>query len=232
MDDVVAEVLTLLDRVRQKADELGDALNAVLRRVPDLLSWIADRIHEGWDEFVGKLKEFFSWCADKLAYAGDPGALEQVRDRWHEVAASTAALGQRVSAGELATDDSWQGDAADQYRQKIPDQKAAITAFRADFASGITSGVDALRGGIITFWIGVVVAVVALISGIIGALTSTATLFGAPAAPFIAAAAVLAALAAVGGGLLVLNSQASSAAGTIRGAASSGLQSWPSFALS
>jgi hypothetical protein len=69
---------------------------------------------------------------------------------------------------------------------------------------------------IIAFWGGLTVALGALMAGIIGAVASSATVFGLPAAPFIAAGAALAAVGAFYSGGLILESVCSGANSTLR----------------
>ncbi|MBD3781169.1 MAG: hypothetical protein IE923_18150 [Micrococcales bacterium] len=233
MDEVVAEITELLERLDRKVAELAAAVSSALRGVPDLLTWVVERVEDGWDEFMRRFREVMLWIGDKLLYAGDPGELTETRDAWHaEVAAVTSALAERLDAGDLRTDDAWDGAAAEQYRQKVPEQQAAIRAIRDEFTAGITAALDQVRDGIVVFWCGAGAALAALVAGIIGAITATGTIVGLPTAPVLAAAAVLTALASLGGTLAVLTSQASSAESTLNGVGSSGLTAWPSFALS
>lgn len=233
MDEVVAEITELLERLDRKVAELAAAVSSALRAVPDLLTWVVERVEDGWDEFVRRFREVMLWIGDKLLYAGDPGELTQTRDAWHaEVAAVTSALAERLDAGDLRTDDAWDGAAAEQYRQKVPEQQAAIRAIRDEFTAGITAALDQVRDGIVVFWCGAGAALAALVAGLLGAITATGTVVGLPAAPVLAAAAVLTALASLGGTHAVLASRASSAESTLNGVGSSGLTAWPSFALS
>ncbi|MCU7723851.1 hypothetical protein ODJ79_09010 [Actinoplanes sp. KI2] len=70
--------------------------------------------------------------------------------------------------------------------------------------------------GIIIFWTGLGTALVALVGGIIGALASSATIFGLPAAPFIAAGAALVASGAIITGCELLKARCASANTTLR----------------
>jgi hypothetical protein len=81
---------------------------------------------------------------------------------------------------------------------------------------GIAGALSDVSKGIIAFWVGLVTALAALVVGIIAALSSSATIVGLPAAPFIAAGAALVAVGAVGGGMAVLTSVCSSAATSMR----------------
>lgn len=232
MEDIIEQVRQLVREVERKVDELRQGLDRVLSRVPAYLSWVADRIREGWSVLQDKIGQFFDWMGEKLAYAGSPGALADAAKRWQtEVAGAMSQALDRSELGALAVDDRWQGEAADQYRQKIPGQRAAMTSVQAR-AGQISASLDSLHLAIYVFWGAVAVAVGALVGGIVGALASTATILGAPAGPFIAAAAVVAALIAVGAGTVNLNAQADSASLKLQTAISTGTQDWPSFALS
>ena len=233
MDEAIDEVTRLLQQLQDKVDELTGKVNAVLAKVPGWLDWVVDRVLDGWDRLVEKLGEFWDWFTDKLSYAGDPGGLSDLARRWtDEVGATTSAQTHEVDDGDLLVDDRWQGDAAEQYRQKVPEQKKTLEDVRGQYVTALASALNDMSAGITAFWWGVAAAVVALIAGIAGALTATGTIVGLPAAPVIAVGAVVVALVALGSTYAILRSQASSAELSLRTARSYGLTTWPSFAVS
>lgn len=232
MDEVMGEVERLLQQIQDKIDWLRDKINGVLEKVPGWLDWVVGKVQEAWNEFIAKVGELWDWFTDKLAYAGDPGGLDSLATRWTtEIATVTSAQAHEVDSGDLMVDDRWQGDAAEQYRQKVPEQKSTLEAIRGQLVTAVTGALDTLRMGIITFWVGVGTALLALVGGLAGAATATGTIVGLPAAPVIAGIAVAVALAALGSTYWVLTSQAASAELKMRGAQSYGLDQWPSFAL-
>jgi hypothetical protein len=74
-----------------------------------------------------------------------------------------------------------------------------------------------MQTSIIIFWTAFAAGVAACIVGFIGAIASTASIFGAPAGPFIAAGAVLVLVAALGGAMLKLTADINSSKGILSG---------------
>lgn len=111
-------------------------------------------------------------------------------------------------------DDTWVGDAAEQYRQIIPLQKIALDKIKAGqsgFTDGIALVMSQFRTAIFVFLASLIVALGALAAGIIVAIATADTVFGLPAGPFIAAAIVVVALTSCWIGAQNLKSAAASA---------------------
>jgi hypothetical protein len=232
MDDVIAEVQELLAEVEEKIEELRTKVNGILAQVPGWLDWVVDKVRDGWNEACQKMAEFWDWFTDKLAEAGDMGALERAALSWNtDVGGPASDQSQLVDDGDIFVDDRWTGDAAERYKQKVPEQRRAMDAIRNEFAKVVSGALDAMRGGISAFWWGVVGIVVGLIVAIVGATTATGTIIGLPAVPVMIVTGVVIALASLAAGVAALNSAAASAKNSLNQAASYGLKSWPPFAL-
>lgn len=232
MDEVVARVISLLDTVEAKIQELQDKVNSLLDSVPFFLDWVIGKVQDAWNGFIAKLQSFWDWFTDKLSYAGDPGGLAAATQSWHaDVGGPASSQSGRVDEGALLVDDNWSGDAASQYKQKFPGQKTAMENIRTEFVNNITLALDTIRSGIYKFWVAVAAALVALLVGVAAALTATGTIIGLPAVPVIAAGAVATCLVALGSGVVLLNSDADSANNRMAQAASFGPDAWPTFAL-
>ncbi|WP_250002109.1 hypothetical protein [Actinoplanes sp. M2I2] len=91
----------------------------------------------------------------------------------------------------------------------------ALDNVKATLTDGVSSALSDVAEGIIVFWTGLIIALVALVGGIIGALAS-ATVVGLPAGPFIAAGAALTASAAMIAGGETLKSVCAAANSTLR----------------
>ena len=233
MDEVVSEVEAHLSEIQGRIESLRVKINSVLAKAPGWLDWIVERVQAGWDAVCAKMAEFGAWFTDKLAYRGDQAGLEAAALSWnHDVGGPASEQSQLVDLGDLKVDGVWSGDAAEQYLQKLPEQQSAMAAIRDEYASVISGALDAIRGGINAFWWGVVEALAALAVAIIGALTATGTVIGLPAAPVCVVAGAVVALIALGHGVSELNSGATSANNTLDQAATYGMTSWPTFALS
>lgn len=231
MDDVIAKVQQLLQKVESKFEELRNKVNSVLSHVPFFLKWVISKVEDLWNKLLDKISEFWDWFTDKLAYAGDPFLLHDTGQRWNtELGMPTDRRASQVDSDALLVDDTWTGSAAAAYKSRIGEQKSALEAVGSSLATTVSSALNSMKTGIIAFWTGVAVGLVALIGGIIGAVTASGTIIGIPVGVAVAIAAVLAFLAAAGGGVLVLKSSCDDAAdsmNTTRGYA----DPWPSFAL-
>lgn len=123
---------------------------------------------------------------------------------------------QAADAGLLTVDDNWDGDGAVVYRQMLPLQKAALEKVKTTITDVLATALDQVRNGIFLFWTGLIGALVSLVVGLIGAIGSSATVFGLPAAPFIAAGAAVTASVALIVGCETLQHACTSANNTLR----------------
>lgn len=205
------EFKKLLDKVNRAAEELRTAINDVLAKIPGWASWVADKLIEAWNYLCGKLAEFWAKVTELWNLRGDPDALERAANEWTQrVGGPVSQRAGFADSGALRTDDTWDGTAAENYRQTLPAQQGAMSTVKS-MTDSIASALMSLRTGILTFWIGAGTAVVALIAGILGAITATGTIIGAPAGVVIGAGAVASAVVAIIGGVVLLNAQASDA---------------------
>jgi|SRR5699024_1741915 len=228
---VIQEILGLIADIERKVQELQDSINRMLDAVPTYLDWIFGRVRDGWNELLGHLEEFWAWIDRTVAQTGDYSALSQSADQWNlQVGEPVMAQSREVHAAELLVDDIWTGVAAEAYKQKVPQQQNTLQDIRNEYTTAIASALVTVKGGIALFWIGIGAALAALLGGIVGAIASAGTVFGLPAAPFIAGAAVLVAIAAISGGVWKLESDCSTANTQLTTAQSAGLQRWPTLA--
>jgi hypothetical protein len=211
---LIAKINEVLGRIEAKTAELQRSINSKLNWLPGFLQ---DKVLAGWHKFTGFLSECWDAVVEICTNMGSPSALWNTADAWSDsVGGPVSGQVQSAEAGSLEVDDNWDGTAADRYRQNLPMQKTALERVKTTFSDGISSALSDVAKGIMAFWGGLVVALGALVAGIIGALASSATIFGLPAAPFIAAGAALAAVGALLSGGLILKSVCSSANSTLR----------------
>lgn len=199
--ELISRITSVVDRINQKTTDLQSSINGKLKWLPPGLQ---DSVRSGWDKFVGKLQEIWDFWADVFTHMGSPSALSTTADDWSNlVGGPVSGQVQTADAGRLNVDDRWTGDAAEAYKQTLPEQKTALDKVKT-LTDGISSALADVSNGIITFWVAIAVALAALVAGIIGAISSAATIFGLPAAPFIAAGAtIIACTAVITGGLLL-----------------------------
>jgi hypothetical protein len=208
------QINSVVGRIDTKTTELQNSINGKLHWLPGGLQ---DKVVSGWNSFCGFMKRIWDNLNEILSNMGSPSALWSAADAWSDwVGGPVSGQVQSAEAGLLTVDDNWDGDAADAYRQTLPLQKAALDKVQSTLTDGISTALNEVAKGILKFWAGLVTALAALVVGIIGAIASSATIFGLPAAPFIAAGAGLVASAAMITGAELLKGDCASANTTLR----------------
>lgn len=220
-DAVVGAEAALLDKIRSAMDRIdaksGELQTTVSEKLSVLPGFLQETAIEGWNRFCGYLRELWDRIYGFLDQAGSPSALWDTADAWSaQVGSPVSGQVQSADACTLKTDDTWNGAAADAYRQTLPPQKLALDKIKSSLTDGVASALSDVARGIIVFWSGLAIALIALVAGLISALSSAATVFGAPAAPFIAAGAALAASVAIIAGSEVLKAVCSTANATLQ----------------
>jgi hypothetical protein len=218
------EIGALVHRIQELIGELADAIN---KKIGELLSIVGHWIQVGWDRFMAAMKQVWDFWNEVAQNMGAPWTLDSMADAW------TEQVGQVVSGkvgiadlNPLAVDDYWTGQAANRYKQLIPQQHAALDNIKKVLTDGIAAALQKVSTAIVIFWVALAGALAALVAGIISAIIAAASVAGAPAAPFIAAGAALIAVAAIGGGMFNLV-QACSSANTDLLAKKDDLSAWP-----
>ena len=201
------QITSTVARIQGKTDELQRSINGKLHWLP---SGLQDSIVAGWNKFCGLMADIWHALGDILGHLGSPDTLYRTASLWSSsVGGPVSEKVGTVDAGLLTVDDTWNGTAADAYRQLLPGQKAALTAVKTTFTDAIATGLSSLAKAIYIFWGALVAAIVGLAAGIVGGLASSATIIGLPATPFIIVAAGLVAGAAIAAGEWNLGSTAS-----------------------
>ncbi|MFI7546963.1 WXG100 family type VII secretion target [Actinoplanes sp. NPDC049599] len=204
----------VLGRIDARTTELQHSINA---KLPWLPGPARDKVVAGWHTFCGFLERIWANLHEIISNMGSLSALWSTADAWSDrVGAPVSGQVQSADAGLLDVDTTWDGDAAEAYRQTLPLQKAALEKVKSALTDGIATALNDLARGILACWGGLVTALVTLIVGIVGALASTATIVGLPAGPVIAAGAGLVAAGAIIVGAETLKAVASSADTTLR----------------
>ncbi|MFY1617090.1 hypothetical protein [Micromonospora sp. WMMD736] len=196
--ELIAKAEGLLRRVHDKATEIVNNVNRILGMVP---GFVGNGIRSGTERLLGLLNNIHRELDKYLGKPGWPPALLSAGNEWAD------RVGAPVSATAGAADpdlspilDEWKGAAADAYKRILGPQQKAILAIKKEFSDVIHSALTATAAAIVLWWGSIVVALVALVGGLIAAVGSTATVFGAPAGPVIGVAACLAFLAALATG--------------------------------
>lgn len=197
----IAEMRVTVDKIDVKLLELQTGVNANLRRLPSALQ---NAVVDKWNEFVRLMQEAWGYYANIVENLGDPDYLRWDAEMWTRQVGGTVSAKQQVAeAGSLLVDDNWDGSAANQYRQSVIKQKAALEKVRTALAEPATKALNDLASAIETFCWALVAALAALLVGIITAIATVATIIGAVIAGIATAAAFL---SAVIGGMIKMES--------------------------
>lgn len=213
---IIEKLNGLVERIMGKISRLHDDIVSKSRWLPEVLR---DKVIAGWNQFVRAMEKFWQAQREFWGNMGSPSTLWNTADAWSDtIGGPVSGQVSSAKAGRLVGDNvsNWQGNAAEQYRQGLPLHEVALEKTKSSLSDGVSTVLSDLAKGIIAFWAGLGVALAAFVGGMIGAVSSSATILGLPAAPFIAAGAALAAVAAFLSGSLILRSVASSGNSTLR----------------
>ncbi|MEV0903137.1 hypothetical protein [Actinoplanes sp. NPDC049802] len=211
---LLERIHSTIDRIDTKTVELQNSINDKLAYVPPPAQ---GKVRQGWDDFCAFMRRIWDNLATILSNMGSLSALSTTAQAWSDrVGVPVSGQVQAADAGLLTVDDNWDGDAADAYRQMLPLQKAALEKVKTTLTDGLATALGQVHLGILVFWSGLATALVSLAVGIFGALASSATIFGVPAAPFIAAGAAVTASIALIAGCETLKACCTSANTTLR----------------
>lgn len=231
MDDVITRVEQLLHKVQSKFDELRNKINSLLSHVPSFLHWVIGKVEDLWDKLCAKMKQFWDWFTDKLAYAGDPWLLHDIGTSWNTKLGEPAhKRANEVDSDDLLVDDTWTGSSAAAYKSHIGGQKDALNNVGQNLATTVSSALNSMKTGILSFWAGVIAGLIA--SGVSIALGAgeSATILGIPPGVATVIAGVVVFLAAAGAGVRILKSNCDDAKDAMNNALIYA-DPWPDFAL-
>lgn len=212
--DLLAQINSTLDRIDAKTAELQRAIDSKIGLLPGFLQ---AGVSSAWNDFCATMRRFWDNLNTIVSNMGSPSALWATSDAWSDrVGVPVSGRVQTADAGLLEVDGTWDGAAAEAYRQMLPMHKVALDKLKATITDGMSTALREVATGILAFWVALAAAAAALVVGIIGALASTASVFGLPAAPFIAAGAGLVASVSIITGCEILKGVCASSNSTLR----------------
>jgi hypothetical protein len=231
MDEVIAEVQKLWNRLQELLEKVRQMINRALSFVPPGMGWAVDRIHDSWNDLQAKNNQLSTQLADPFAKPGDPITLKEASDHWIQRAGKLTAAADRTEPNELQTDDinNWGGSSGDRYRQNI----SAQTEYLRTMSTACTTFKDALEkvvGGIHAFWISIATGLVTFIMAVAGAIGSALTIVGLPAALVLSLIAYVSLLVGVTAAFVFAEDAYCSAEGSMESACST-FSTWPTFSV-
>jgi hypothetical protein len=184
---LLERIHSTISRIDGKTVELQNSIDDKMGFIPPPLR---STIRQGWDDFCAFMQRIWDNLTTILSNMGSLSVLSSTAQAWSDrVGVPVSGQVQAADAGLLTVDDNWDGDAADAYRQMLPLQKAALEKVKTTITDGLAAALGQVHLGILVFWSSLAAALASLLVGIFGALASSATIIGMPAAPFIAAGA-------------------------------------------
>lgn len=194
---IIQKINDCLAKIESKADELVANVNGFLSNwaVP---GFIKDKVRAATTWLIEQLRRAFDAVAEIVTHMGSPATLWATADAWsRQVGGPVSNVSGDADPAQSQALQDWTGQAATAYSTTLGPQRKAIDAVKSTFADPISSQLSAVARAIWVFWGAVVVALAALVACMIGAVASSATILGLPAAPFIAGAGALAFCAAL-----------------------------------
>lgn len=238
INSLIQKIEEKLHQINDIVNRVRDKINSLLSHVPGVLHWAVAKIQDLWNQFCKKMTEFWDWFTDKLAYAGDPFILQDTGDKWNtNIGIPAHKRAKEVDASVLLVDnqdkdENWSGTGADAYRSKLGDQKEALDGIGQNYATAVQSALNGMKTGIWVFWIGIGVAIVILVAGVIIGAAADASIIGLPAGMAEMLAAVIEFLLVGGASVAALALLAHDSAASLRQVNSYYDDKWPDFALS
>jgi hypothetical protein len=212
---IIQKINDLLQKIEKTANEIVDGINGWLSKLPGFLT---GGIRSATEKFVGLMNEMFSALAEIVTNMGSPATLWNRADAWSsQVGGPISGLSGNADPAQSPALQCWTGAAAEAYKETLGPQRKAIDAIKAIFTDPISSALSAVARAIWVFWGALIAGFAALVVALIGALASTATIVGLPAAPFIAAGGALIFIGAFFAAGEVLRSQCSDSNTTLVG---------------
>ena len=226
----MAKVRSLLAKVQSKFDELTSKINRLLSHVPSYLHWVIAKVDKLWSELCAKMTELFDWFRKTLPAPGNPILLHQIGQAWNTALGLPAhKRSNEVDSDALLVDDTWTGTSAEAYKSHIDDQRGALNSV-GTVAGAIASAMNTMKTGIWSFWIGVGVALIAFVGGLISVATATGTIVGIPVALALGIATAAAFWGAIGAGCALLHFACSDSRDSINTTIAYS-DPWPKFAV-
>jgi hypothetical protein len=209
--EAVERIMDLLDEVDQKVQSLTDKVNSILSWVPWGLGWVVDKFMDLWNVAMDKLGEFWDKVKEFISYIGAPWDLSSTKDQWIELGGTVAARASEADRSQSAVDTEWKGKAADRYALALAAQGKALAAVQSKLTSAIGPALSSVSIALYAFYAAVVIAIGAMILGIVTATGEAVSVLGLPAVPPTVIAAVIAAIVALGTATVVLRGVAAGA---------------------
>jgi hypothetical protein len=184
---------------------------------------------------MAKLGEFWDKVQEFVSNIGAPWDLDDAKDTWINAGGPVAARASEADRSQSAVDTEWKGQAADRYALSLAAQNKALTAVQSKLTSVMGPALGKVSSALYIFYGAVIVAIVALVAGIVFATGEAVSILGLPAVPPTVITAIVVAIGAISAAILNLRGQASDANTEFLKVANEtgdfGAQNWPNAVL-
>jgi hypothetical protein len=184
-DQVFAEFFAGLDQCDGKVQDIHRALSRLLADPPPYVpGWVVNQVVQKWNEFNSEYTSATAYARTSANRAGRSYGLRDAADAWTTaIAGGLSGLSGTVDVNTmLASDDEFDGDAAEAYKTSAaPRQQNAIAAiekFPAVLASGCNATADGINDYVGKLFVALMGLVAAMASFYLAAVTA-ATVVGA-----------------------------------------------------
>ncbi len=229
--ETVERINQLLQEVDEKIESLRNKVNGILDWVPWGLGWVVDKFMSLWDKAMDKLGEFWDKVQEFVSNIGAPWDLDDAKESWIQAGGPVAARATEADRSQSAVDTEWKGQAADRYALSLAGQQKALTAVQSKLTSVMGPALGKVSSALYIFYGAVIVAIVALVAGIVFATGEAVSILGLPAVPPTVITAIVVAIGAISAAILNLRGQASDANTEFLKVANEtgdfGAQNWP-----
>lgn len=209
---IIEEIRSGVDTVSQAVQGIVSGINTVLGQLGQA---VVGPIIAAVEQMYNLVTRVISEIGRILAYVGSPSALESAGKRWtNEIGAVASLVSGKSDLDKTEADDDsthWSGEAADKYRATVPAQNSALDEVKTA-SEKIHNVLRELASAITTFWVNVGVAVISLVTAVIAAVPTAATVVGAPVAAGIVSAGIIAFLTFLGEAVQALTELSNNAA--------------------
>jgi hypothetical protein len=181
MNKLIAQMSKLVDQITENLNKLAKHLWSIMRNALKL----------AWSKFCGMMNKVSEILSKAFSIPGSPDKISSIANSWSNLIGSPVS-GKRadITVDNLATDDKWKGNAAEQYRQILPSQQNALGAIQSALSDPVSKALNDMQSAIHWYWGELIAATIAFVPLLMGAAASTLTVVGLPPGVLAAVAAL------------------------------------------
>lgn len=199
---ILDKVHDALKRIGSKVDDLFRTVNGVLSKIPAVLipDGLVQQVRSLLQRVNNLVNKFISKVMEYLNSPGLPSVLRETGDKWASgVGGKARTTGDDVSTNSMKVGVYWRGNAALAYRDTLDRQKPACDAMSA-LTRDINESLGEAASAIEEFWQSVAIAAVVLAGAVIACIGACVTGIGTPAGLLALIGGIIGAITAIAAG--------------------------------